>query len=256
MKIESNFYEDYDFLQSYRDSLIYKRFTDTEPVAKDDLKGALAYRPSTEGGDNMDRLLVSNRAASLKSNYPDDYSSPGIEAQYFVICGKVYVLLTAKWVPKKTDAFTHKPENVVVRRLWKSDVDTTKEFSLFLNVPLGKPPQLTDLSFEKLSSNYLNVFRNQGVFTSDMNDKYNCPVISFDSQLNTKESYGKHELVVTMNPKLREWGFNLVSPEILFQEISMWLSSRRGEVPSPQTNLEKIVSHGFDKKTSFRHPKK
>jgi hypothetical protein len=41
----------------------------------------------------------------------------------------------------------------------------------------------------------------------------------------------------------------------IYQEIEMWLTNHNNKVvESNITDKEKIVSHGFDKKTSFRHP--
>ncbi len=60
-------------------------------------------------------------------------------------------------------------------------------------------------------------------------------------------------------PLLREFGFaRIIDPKTLFIEISNfmgWLNDNP-EIPNKQTNKEKIVSHGFDLKKSFRHRKK
>lgn len=58
-------------------------------------------------------------------------------------------------------------------------------------------------------------------------------------------------------PKLGELGLvQYYSAEQLYQELAMFISNELApfvDPPSPMTNIEKVVSHGFDKKKSFRH---
>jgi len=65
------------------------------------------------------------------------------------------------------------------------------------------------------------------------------------------------ELVV--NPRLLDYGIQHVFPDAqqMYQELEMWFTDGkfdRDPVGNPeQTNIEKVVSHGFDKKKSFRN---
>lgn len=70
---------------------------------------------------------------------------------------------------------------------------------------------------------------------------------------------GDSHRVYGRTPKLGELGFvQYYSPEQLYQELAMFISNELKpfvDPPSPMSNIEKVVSHGFDKKASFRHRK-
>jgi len=79
-------------------------------------------------------------------------------------------------------------------------------------------------------------------FKTDNNDKNNCPVLVYE---------GINSLI--KNPKLSDYQFGKkVIPEDAYTAIYNFLS-REKSIPDNQTNKEKIVSHGFDLKTSFRN---
>ncbi len=84
------------------------------------------------------------------------------------------------------------------------------------------------------------------VVSSDLNDKYNCPIlVRKDRRLG-----GFHE--PQKFPRLSDFNFgSILSPEEIYIQLSTWLG-REKTIPNNQTNVEKIESHGFDKKTSFR----
>lgn len=62
-------------------------------------------------------------------------------------------------------------------------------------------------------------------------------------------------------PKLSELSFvRVYPPEQIWQDLSYWIANKINDSPDmmppprpPQTDLEKLQSHGFDKRTSFRH---
>jgi hypothetical protein len=59
-------------------------------------------------------------------------------------------------------------------------------------------------------------------------------------------------------PVLAEWGFpKMISADEMYNKIYSWLcwSIDNPPIPNNQTDKEKIVSHGFDTKTSFRNVK-
>lgn len=65
------------------------------------------------------------------------------------------------------------------------------------------------------------------------------------------------KIKIVVNPILMEYKINhlLGDSKQIYQEIEMWLTNYNNKiVESNITDKEKIVSHGFDKKTSFRHP--
>jgi hypothetical protein len=61
----------------------------------------------------------------------------------------------------------------------------------------------------------------------------------------------------TVDPCLRDFGFQrALDPYTVFQEIDMFLGgvmAEQHDAPSPQTDKEKIASHGMDVKRSFRN---
>lgn len=62
-----------------------------------------------------------------------------------------------------------------------------------------------------------------------------------------------------INPKLELFGFQrMMNAFNLYQEIEMWFTDGRfdKEIPNKLTDKEKILTHGFDTKISFRHPVK
>lgn len=78
---------------------------------------------------------------------------------------------------------------------------------------------------------------------TDYNERENCPVVLIQGG-------------GIKNVKLSDYGFGrIVPPEEAFLKITDFLS-REKEIINNQTDKEKIVSHGFDTKTSFRKEKK
>lgn len=73
---------------------------------------------------------------------------------------------------------------------------------------------------------------------SDVNEKLKCPVVIGDS---------------IKNPRLKDIEFGkIIPPEEAFITISNWLS-REKVIVDRRNDKEKILSHGFDTKTSFRN---
>ncbi len=84
---------------------------------------------------------------------------------------------------------------------------------------------------------------------TDINEKENCPVII----VNRNHTRGFEPMV--FNPKLSDFGLGqIVAPENIYVMISNFLS-REKQIEDKRTDVEKIVTHGFDKKTSFRNTK-
>ena len=94
------------------------------------------------------------------------------------------------------------------------------------------------------------------------NTEVNCPVILWG--MYTDFGYRSHRrrslreyvysnfTTAVKNPKLGDHNFGSIVPaEEMFIMIYNWLS-RNKDIPNKQTNEEKIESHGFDVKRSFR----
>ncbi len=79
----------------------------------------------------------------------------------------------------------------------------------------------------------------------EYNKANNCPIIL---ELNGNQS-------LFLFPKLSDLQFNKVmAPEEIYIKLSEWLSPKEN-ITDNRTNLEKIITHGFDKITSFRKTK-
>jgi len=98
------------------------------------------------------------------------------------------------------------------------------------------------------------------IFTN-LHLKLNCPVVLtlFVSKRNRGLDKELREYEFLCNPCLQEFGFLRIMPaEQLYQEIEMYLGNILVSdiMPiSPQSDVEKIASHGFDTRLSFRKSK-
>ena len=90
------------------------------------------------------------------------------------------------------------------------------------------------------------------------------PVLFAYGQYDYSPYYNRYKWAIHRRiPVLSHMGFpNLYEPEKLYQDLSYFVGNLMHESPDvqpagrpPQTNAEKIESHGFDKKISFRHRK-
>lgn len=84
----------------------------------------------------------------------------------------------------------------------------------------------------------------------ELQQEFGSPIILIHFGSNKK-------IKIEVNPNLMEYKINhlLGDSKQIYQEIEMWLTNHNNKVvESNITDKEKIVSHGFDKKTSFRHP--
>lgn len=77
----------------------------------------------------------------------------------------------------------------------------------------------------------------------DWNNIKDCPVVI----VNERGAF--------RNPVLSDWKISGIIPaEEMYLKITNWLLERQNvEMVDNRSDVEKLVSHGFDKKTSFRH---
>jgi len=97
---------------------------------------------------------------------------------------------------------------------------------------------------------FFDYFRGKDI--TELHVFYDCPILL--------AFYGGGYLDrIIKNPCLKKYGFEKVmSPIEIFQEIEMFLGNvlvKDTMPPSHQSDIEKIISHGFDPETSFRKPK-
>lgn len=87
--------------------------------------------------------------------------------------------------------------------------------------------------------------------------------VFFDYEGINKYDFGKYKRgevrLVNLNPILKDLKFFKIFDSFkAFQEIQMFISGVLGvgdKQPEPQSDIEKVVAHGFDKKFSFRKDK-
>jgi len=80
------------------------------------------------------------------------------------------------------------------------------------------------------------------------NLKENCPILM--ENLYFRDSFFKFPVLSKMNVG------TILKPEVIYQMLVDWYSERNNEAekrPDNQTDLQKLVSKGFDKKISFRN---
>lgn len=85
----------------------------------------------------------------------------------------------------------------------------------------------------------------------ELQQEYQTPIVLVSLDFSNKK------IKIEANPSLMEYKINhlLGDSKQIYQEIEMWLTNNNNKpIESTITDKEKIVSHGFDKKTSFRHP--
>lgn len=79
---------------------------------------------------------------------------------------------------------------------------------------------------------------------TDLNDKYNCPIIIGPLYDSPDQRY--------LNPRLSDYEFGrIIDPTTMYYNLSTFLA-REKVIEDKMSDKEKIVSHGFDLKTSFR----
>ncbi len=115
--------------------------------------------------------------------------------------------------------------------------------------------QLTDNKYKhnrhyKFNGDYfaVSITEKHKLYT-DVNIKHNCPVcLIVPATMQTKE-------IIIKNIRLADFGLaQILAPQYIYSLISGFLTQEKF-IEHPRTDVEKIISHGFDKKTSFRNVK-
>lgn len=97
-----------------------------------------------------------------------------------------------------------------------------------------------------------------GLIKTDLNEKYRSPVVceTFSYTFERGGKYGKHNKIRDFYiPDLSKLGFyKIIPPEEMYMRIYDYLGWLKDnpEIPCQQTDKEKVASHGFDVKESFR----
>lgn len=214
----------------------------------------------------QDERIVYERVCATKQKdkwvksgvYKPDYliDQEGYHFYLLAICGVLYSV----YYFNKKFYFFEKDENVMgymgshyyISRLWKSKNPTPNERmirDLFQQMEKKKSQKMwvggmddkekfaEDLYYMKLH-----------LEKTDINEKENCPILLLDRS----SKWNRKETAVAKNVKLSDFGIQqIISPNDMYISISNWLS-REKKIVDKRTDIEKLTSKGFDKKTSFR----
>jgi len=111
-----------------------------------------------------------------------------------------------------------------------------------------KPNERVTIKIENSRYNYESFNLIVKKDTTNMNDKYNCPILL--------RKNGDKDEYLYKNCILKDLNLNsFISPEEVYKMISDWISYQRTiseDHVDTMTNVQKIESKGFDKKSSFR----
>lgn len=194
------------------------------------------YYDYLQGVYGVDEKLVLDRTDFYKPTFESYWNEP--EKICFFICDK---LIECLYLPKTKSLLFGDAIKAVSEKIEKSwhrleDDDTYK-----YDKKNGDDKWSRDryIYFKFTDKNY------------DVNDRFNCPIIVYrhsDRNLDTKVEGHKF-------PVLQDFGFGKIIPaETMWINLSNWLSKPKPLVDT-MTNKEKILSHGFDLKDSFRNTK-
>ena len=185
------------------------------------------------------------------------HSRPGkvdLKTARFFICGTVYDILF---------------DPVLKRLLYGNQISKLSEEQIKTEKQRGNVRYPSTVRHPKVAEvNLWGVYKDKKwyVLTEPMNiDEFKTVFEPFTN--GTSNRYKDQNLilncpvVVTINdrcfknPILANWGFgNIIPADVLFTKISNWFLERTNkDIPDNQTDMEKLTSHGFDRKTSFRH---
>lgn len=244
---------------------ILSRFTDYYDYVE--------YLYSPEGGDpkNTYNRVISTNTVNVKGYLPS-YPQPkqhlpgsgrklekGYDGwrdfpwryKWCVVCGKMYLLVHEG----KYDFVDRDGQSVAFQNLSKFRVITPEHPSWELT-GYRSYRQL----FEKVNA-HLHVGRPEGT-CGVISKVVGAPVFVIQEVLEEQHYHGsgKSDLRVTLHPEvpnLGQLGFaSLISPEQMYQEIAMYLSSLKespdNQPPAKVSDKDRLVQKGFDTKVSFR----
>jgi len=295
MKIISNFKDYYDyvpfasgiFTDDYRDN-VYKRVQSGFSVEGSDDIEVCGYRRwygarkspsfyhrnfsvSLSTGD----IIKSKWWTAKKSELSLDEAPERIESSSIFVCGKVFPFIYIEG-RSNLPLSTHLLRETILSKYYKT---TTKKWSAvdrkyiddeeirYRKTYWSSEEFLEDVSIHRASSWRVKDDKIEyekgakGFFEGVEQKDYTQLHIDADAPLLLGSPY-RHSRgggSFGRNPCLYAYGFErMMSAEKLVQELDMFISNflvKDIMPPSYQSDLDKVTSHGFDPKTSFRKPK-
>lgn len=183
-----------------------------------------------QGIYGVDEKLILDRTEFIPQPYlPSQYTVVSFFITDYLIEG---VFLNGEWLYGK------EIEPHDVSTYWELRSDTGRKYY-----------RIKDPSY---GSRIIKILKQPTKYSNSPNERYNCPILiasGGDGDSNPLNwSY-------TKNPILREYNIHKIyDAHTIWIMLSEWLAKQKDKViPSQQTDKEKIISAGFDLKSSFRH---
>jgi len=206
------------------------------------------HRVCASPHDDGKNKVVWNKTGMFKPSYSDDYA-----CYILAICGQFYVsyYFAEKFYffePMKGGDFSTYlfMKNIYSGKKLTRNEQLAKDILDRMKRAKSYAPTWSTTDRKDHFINDLSYVR-EHLHPTDINDKLNCPVC-----LIAKRGYGRLDDVEYVNVRLSDFGIGqIVSPNDMYIMISNFLT-REKKVVDKRTDIEKIVGHGFDKKTSFR----
>lgn len=221
MRIISKFKDFYDFATPYRDSDVrsfyWERHTRQELVPLKSLPKdfSIDSRTPYHGQDYVGLPVFRTNNASRRTE--------GYEEEFVVIADEVISVWRYRDASLSPLSFSTSPSFAHKKwHSWRYDEDQT--------------------TYPKVISNTFAKFK-------EFQETYKTPILHV--------AMISDYLQVTVNPNLMDYGVqHKLNAQQTHQEIEMWFANQKfdREEPIPQTDKQKILTHGLDPKTSFRHP--
>jgi len=204
----------------------------------------------------VDSLVVYNRFGDTwvpNYHYDPNFARERFRHARFFIAGMVYDLVVDPkekkilWGQDAFDAFALESLETISVNISEAIAVNDDDVKLFLTRPV------TYNRFREIcSSAYVlrhcipACWTDNLVYRENPNEYFSCPVIMTDTPRTNNRLF--------MDVKLSDWNFGgIVDAETMFDNIYNWLLQRMEKtIVNNQTDKEKIVSYGFDLKSSFR----
>jgi len=205
------------------------------------------YYDYVQGIYGIDELLTYDRRVEYLEK-PREFDEEKPRTYYFAICGRKYLVI------HYLDNFYHTIDELMVlhKLLKKNGISYDRNDGLVDNY------HYDHRTYRRKKSNIeteVKRFYDEGNVETDYNKIHRHPVLV--SNYHGTSNYGVYDHDWSI-PYLTKFGFGSWIPaEEIYRDISYfigWLNDNP-EIPNNQTNKEKILSHGFDMKKSFRHRK-
>jgi hypothetical protein len=222
MRIASKFKDFYDYAFPYRDtdlrSFYWERHTRQESLELKTLSKDFSVDNRTPyHGQNYSGLPEFRTSNGSRRD-------PGYEEEFVVVADEVV-------------------------SVWRDKDAELDGLPLYSTLPTFKHKKWHSWRQNDDVTTYPVVMKNTFSKFKELQETYRTPILHFCI-------FGSY-LQITINPKLMDYGVqHAISPEQAYQEIEMWFANQKydREEPIPMTDKQKILTHGLDPKTSFRHP--